>query len=138
MGQSSDNQSDNHLLNEMLKLFLHSKQPHHALLLFDTIIKTKNLSWSLLIKCCIETAKIDQNKTLKMLKHINSAIINEKDQRLIIQNKTSLINAFGLCANYKIAQRIFETLDNDKIDIVTIGAMMKCFVENKKYKKAIN
>ena len=77
-------------------------------------------------------AKCRKNHNLQSLKYIHSLINNQlievnKDDIII---KTVLINAYGVCAATDDALQIFNSIeDKDKND-VSIGAMMKVYVNN--------
>ena len=68
-------------------------------------------------------------KDLDRLKLIYSLIKDTND--LFI--KTSLINAFGKCNEIQIAQSIFNSMNINNLDIISINTMMTVYLNNNKY-----
>ena len=57
------------------------------------------------------------------------------DDNIILQ--TALINGYGRCGDVNAAQKVFESIADDNVDIICIGAMMTALVHNGRYSEAL-
>eukprot|EP01084_Bolivina_argentea_P213568 362672_1 len=93
-----------------------------------------------LLKCFKKrhTHKIDMDQ-MKLIKCIkNSLIGNNNNENIDIYNKTSLIGIYSQLKDTQTTTQIFDSIPANKKNIVTISAMMKCFMDNNQNDKAIS
>ena len=84
--------------------------------------KQNNLSYPLLIKCCINANKFDKGKEL-----ISNLRLSTMDDPYI---KTTLIDFYGHFGEIINAKIIFDSITENRKDAVCIGSMMKVFIDN--------
>ena len=66
---------------------------------------------------------------IQTIKKIHCLIdMNQFTQNIFLKN--ALINAYGECKHINQAKNVFDTIDNQQMDCITIGAMMKVFIKN--------
>eukprot|EP01084_Bolivina_argentea_P148414 259473_1 len=71
---------------------------------------------------------------MKLINHIKTSIIDNDND---IYVKTALITIYSQCKDVPNAIKIFNSISPKKKDIVSIGALMTCFIDNDEYEKAI-
>eukprot|EP01084_Bolivina_argentea_P105966 189771_1 len=133
---SIDGKKNHHSINALLRV-LTLYAPQHILHISNDIINSNNsnISPQLLIKCCINALEKNPIDNLKQyIQILDHAVINTKDDIAI---KTALINAYGLCFNTEKATQIYNTISNEERDDISIGAMMKCHLQNNEYDAVI-
>eukprot|EP01083_Nonionella_stella_P081814 225598_1 len=168
-----DGSVNHYVMNTLLNMSFKYEEPHRIHIMWrdicTTISKQKqdcNLSYSLLLKCCIESGNtqrciqvllwIERSKyklkihdlfIRKLLFQCNNLKYISYIERLIhekfIENdnkyiKSALITAYGQCNSMKNAAHVFNsTSDSDK-DIYMVSAMMKAFINNNNYANALD
>ena len=113
--------------NAMIKAYINNGCNQKALDLYDTISKD-NVSHLLGIKACINTGNFSKGRS------IHSAInVKTADSQI----KTVLIELYGHFGAVGDAENIFNSIDDRKMNIICIGAMMKVYVNNGDSKQAL-
>ena len=101
------------------------KYKHYELSSSEMKMFSKNISK--LISLC--------NNDIDKLKHIHS-LINQYDDIFI---KTALINAYGVCSNdSNLSLNVFNSINDNKKNNVSIGAIMKVLLNNGEGDKLLN
>eukprot|EP01083_Nonionella_stella_P050996 135444_1 len=136
--QVGNDAKDQYLMNALIKLCVNHQQPERLWSIWDDIAysldiaHTNNvsISYTALLKCCIQCNDINKGKQ-----------IHSKIPSNLLQNDlllpTVLIDFYGHFKDIKTATHIFESVSMQK-DCVIINAMMKVLVDNQYYDDALS
>ncbi|MDY7091199.1 MAG: hypothetical protein SYR96_39735, partial [Actinomycetota bacterium] len=115
-------------IGTMMKQCINHNKNDKAILIYEQYNGQHNdVSDLLFIKACTNIG--DADKGIKLIK----SITNDS-----IEFTNSVINFYGKIGDVNNAVNTFNNIPEDKKDIVTIGAMMKCFIDNYQNEKAIS
>ena len=116
------------VLNGMMTVYIKNNRNESALELYQRALDKNATSNILAIKACINT----KNYILGQ-RFYSDMVIRPFDFNL----KNILIDFFGQCSDIKRAKNIFHSMNEQKVDNVSIGAMMEAFIENNHNKEAL-
>ena len=109
----------------MMNVYIENNQDQMALDLYDDIdesdMSKDETCHMLAIKACINLGNFDKGKS------IHSEIASECNDTQLL---TTLINLYGDALEIDKAIEIFDTIDNDKKNVVTMGAMMDAYCKS--------
>eukprot|EP01083_Nonionella_stella_P074791 203004_1 len=112
-------------ITTMMKIYINHNCNEKALELYDSVFIKDNIIHSLAIKACTNT------RDLRKGKQIHQSICEARHlgkHALDVMN--ALISLYGECGEVEEALNTFNWIQNDKKNVVSIGAMMKAYVNN--------
>eukprot|EP01083_Nonionella_stella_P065371 171225_1 len=126
-------QRNDHVVNTMLSICLQCNGVHQVTTLHNDILKHQNISTSLLLKSCKQLLKMN-NKThcISLLHHLMNTTKSGD-----IRTKTTLIDICSECAQITHALQIFNSIPSHQMDVVCVGAMMKCLINHHQNEDAL-
>eukprot|EP01084_Bolivina_argentea_P239109 401854_1 len=88
------------------------------------------------LNCCKQMLKNKNDiNTTKVIEYIKNSVINTNENVYV---KNTLISIYSQCKDITNAIKVFDSIPKHKKTIVSINAMMTCFINNKKTEKAIS
>ncbi|MDY7091307.1 MAG: hypothetical protein SYR96_40310, partial [Actinomycetota bacterium] len=116
-------------IGAMMKCFIDNNQNEKAISIYEQYnhYKHDDISNTLFIKACTNIG--DADKGIKLIK----STTNDS-----IEFTNSVINFYGKIGDVNNAVNTFDNISKKSRNIVDIGAMMKCFIDNNQNEKAIS
>ena len=108
-------------LNCMMSVYLKHDRHGDALALFRRSLDVNELSKVLAIRACINGEDYESGRRLR-----REWTLRSHEAKL----HSVLIEFFGRCHDVDSARSVFESIEPRRVDVVAIGAMMACFLEN--------
>ena len=113
--------------NAMMTAFIQNECHREALALYDRIdggLERDDTTHSLAIKACGCSNELDKGR------RIIAGLRLGDGEGIALQIANTLIDFHGLCGDLAASLSIFDSIDDDKKDIVTINAMMASYIGN--------
>ena len=127
----NDNEKDIVSLGTMLKCLINNNYNQQALKLYDTYLNLINdTSTIMALKACCKINNFQKGKEI-----INN---NNNMNKHSIQLFNSIIDFYGYFNKIDSAQHIFDSIKDDKKDIITINSLMTILNNNGYYQQTLN
>eukprot|EP01084_Bolivina_argentea_P259346 437582_1 len=127
----NDNKKQIVTINSIIKCLINNNQITKALSIYDTFnYKTDNISHVLAIKGCKKINNFERGQSI-----IDSKIKFKTGNNIKVL--TTLIDFYGHFGFISDALNIFNSINNNAKNSVTVNAMLKCLINNKQYDQCI-
>eukprot|EP01083_Nonionella_stella_P133855 407070_1 len=127
------------VMNTLLKFYFESNETHKIPEIYAELCNIESVSYTILLKCCKKMMRKDKEKVGAM------NIVYDIDERIhgchhqdAVRGKTLLIDIYSECKLLDKAQHVFFAIQKEKRDAFVIATMIKCYVHQNEYKKAID
>ena len=128
-------QIDEVIIGGMMKAFINNNCNYDAIDLYfgyQELILTNDIAHMLAIKACTNAGDFQQGRLI----HENIKNLISEDKYTMQLNNT-LIDFYGAFGDIDAAQKIFDSISDHKKDIVSMGTMMKCYMNNNHHTDAL-
>ena len=132
----SQNRENIICINTMMNIYNNNKEYNKCISIYQQYVNIHNdISHLLFIKACINS-----NNYGKAQKLINSLLLLENKKNIqnhSIEFITTLIDFYGKIGDINKALQIFNNIPKNKMNVISISAMMNTYNKNNKYQETI-